>query len=95
MEKLKEVLEVLRKFEGKVHESSFEQFTIDFVQNNESHINDVISVGELEWFGEYAERTESDLIGSLIYDVSCILDIIKEGKDKELFVEFQKQIENL
>ena len=95
MEILRQLLEILRNFEKKVSETNYEQFTIDFVQNNETHINDIISIGELEGFGEYAERTESDLIGSLVYDVSCILDIIKDGKDKELFIELEKAIENL
>lgn len=95
MDNLKKALNVLRKFEGTIHESNFEQFTIDFVQNKEMELNDVISVGEQEGFGEYAERTENDLIGALQYDVSCILDIVKDGKDKFLFENLQREIENL
>ena len=56
MDNLKKTLEVLRKFEGIIHESNFEQFTIDFVQNKEMELNDVISVGEQEGFGEYVRK---------------------------------------
>lgn len=92
---LKNALKVLRDFETKIHVSSFKQFTIDFIQNNESHLNDVVMVGNVDGFGEYADATESDILGTIKYEVDCILDIIKDGKDKELFIELQKQIENL
>lgn len=39
----------------------------------------------------YVEGTK-DIIGSLHYQTNCILEIIKEGNDKELFAELEKKL---
>ncbi len=92
MNSLKKLLEILRKYESIIHASEYSQFTIDFIQDNESDIDDV---EEQERFGKYAARIENDLIGAFQYQVSNILDIIKDGKDKDLFIELEKETKDL
>ena len=89
MENLQLILKVLRKYEGLIHESEYSQFTIDFIQNNEMDVDAIIDDGDQTV--SYIE----DVIKAFQYDVSCILEIVKEGKDKELFESLEKDIESL
>lgn len=85
---LKQALEIFRYYEDKIHSFNYEQFTIDFIQNNEVDLNFHIDE-ELE------EQRIKDIVGSLHYQTSCILEIIKEGKDKELFEELEKKLDSI
>ena len=85
---LKQALEIFRYYEDKIHSGNYEQFTIDFIQDNEVDLNDYIEE-------EKNERRIKDIIGSLHYQTSCILKIIKEGKDKELFTELEKKLDSI
>ena len=89
MEKIKKLLKIVRKFENVIHKSEYEQFTIDFVQNN------AIDLISFEDATDLTDQRENDIVGAFHYDVICILDIIKEGKDKKLFVDLENEIENL
>ena len=85
---LQQALEIFMYYEYKIHSGSYEQFTIDFIQDNEVDLNDYIEE-------EKNERRIKDIIGSLHYQTSCILEIIKEGKDKELFAELEKKLDSI
>lgn len=85
---LQQALEIFRYYEGKIHSGNYEQFTIDFVQDNEVDLNFHIDE-ELE------EQRIKDIVDSLRYQTSCILGIIKEGKDKELFAELEKKLDSI
>ena len=73
---------LLQKFEKRIfyQMKDYSQFTIDFIENN---INDL----------EYSESNESTLIGSLIYQINNILDIIVDGKDKDLFIDLKNNLD--
>ena len=86
MKDLKAILEIVRKYEDSIHKVEFEQFTIDFFQNTEMRLNAEIEDTDL------TESYSEDIIKNIQYDTSCILQIIKEGKDKELFSQFEKDI---
>lgn len=88
MKILKQLLEILREFEELIHNDDFEQFTIDFVQNEEMYINENVDEGNL------TDIQCSDLLGSVNYQIGCILDIMKEGKDKNLFLNLRHRIRN-
>lgn len=83
---LQQALEIFRYYEDKIYSGNYEQFTIDFIQNTEVDLNDYIEE-------EMSERRIKDIIGSLHYQTSCILEIIREGKDKELFAELEKKLD--
>lgn len=85
---LQQALEIFRYYEDKIHSGNYEQFTIDFVQDNEVDLN--FNIDE-----ELEEQRIKDIVGSLRYQTSCILGIIKEGKDKELFAELEKKLDSI
>ena len=86
MKDLQEILEIVRKYEDLIHKKEYEQFTIDFFQNTEMRLNAEIEDTDL------TESYSEDIIKNIQYDTSCILQIIKECKDKELFSQFEKDI---
>lgn len=86
MKNLEAILEIVRKYEDLIHKVEFEQFTIDFFQNTEMKLNNEIEDEDI------TESYSEDIIKSIQYDTSCILQIIKEGKDKEIFLEFETDI---
>lgn len=86
--KLDEALQIFRSYEDKIFSGNYEQFTIDFIQNTEVDLNDYIEE-------EKNERRIKDIIGSLHYQTSCILEIIKEGNDKELFTELNQKLDKI
>ena len=86
MKNLELILEIVRTYEDLIHKVEFEQFTIDFFQNTEMRSDAEIEDPDL------TESYSEDIIKSVQYDTSCILQIIKEGKGKELFLEFETDI---
>lgn len=64
----------------------YTQFTIDFFEDAEDAIQDQI---------DNEEEFSNESLGSIIYRIDCILDIAKEGKDKELFTEVKNKLEEL
>ena len=86
MKDLQEILEIVRKYEDLIHKKEYEQFTIDFFQNTEMRLNAEIEDTDL------TESYSEDIIKNIQYDTSCILQIIKECKDKELFLQFETDI---
>ena len=89
IEKLKEIVE---KYSHKTfyQMGDFSQFTIDTIEYFEEQFN-------REELHEEPEKLGSvqDLIGSISYDTGNILEIIQEGKDKELFKELSEDIAQL
>ena len=83
---LQQVLEIFRYYEDKIYNGDYEQFTIDFMQDNNVDLNDYIEE-------EKNERRTKVIISSLHYKIRCILKIIREGKDKELFAELEKKLD--
>lgn len=89
MRNIKKLYKVIIDCEEIVQLSNeYEQFTIDFFQNTEMGLNVEIDEDITETHGE-------DLIGNTQYEVSCILDIIKDGKDKDLFLQLENKIKDL
>ena len=76
--------DVLQKFDSKIYYDmkNYNQFTIDFIEN---HIQDF----------DDAECNDKDYIDGLIYEIDNVLNIIKDGKDKDLFTELKQEIEKL
>ena len=68
----------------------FSQFTIDTIEYFEEQVNRDELHEEPEKLG-----CVQDLIGSISYDTGNILEIIQEGKDKELFKELSEDIAQL
>ena len=89
MKKLEELLEIFRDFEAIIHQQEFSQFTIDFIQNEEMHVNESLDCYNL------TDVQINDLIASYIYQIDNILDIIKNGKDGALFYDLKSNIENI
>lgn len=85
MKRLQELLEIFRDFEIIIHQEEFSQFTIDFIQDTESKIN-------YEMDEDLSDSAIEDLIGSIQYQTVNVLDIIKDGKDKDLFSDLEKNI---
>ena len=71
--------EILEHFEGKLS-CDYSQFTIDFIQNT------LIDL-------EYSIVDEETNFSSTYYDVENILQIIKDGVDKELFIDLKLALE--
>lgn len=74
--------EILEHFEGKIFfdMKNYSQFTIDFIQNT------LIDL-------EYSLVDEETNFSSTYYDVENILQIIKDGVDKELFIDLKLALE--
>ena len=74
--------EILEHFEGKIfcNMKNYSQFTIDFIQNT------LIDL-------EYSMVDEETNFSSVYYDVDNILQIIKEGIDKEFFIDLKLALE--
>lgn len=89
MKKLEELLEVFKDFEAVIHQQEFSQFTIDFIQNEEMHVNESVDCYNL------TDLQIDDLIASYIYEIDNILDIIKNGKDCTLFYDLKANIEKI
>lgn len=76
----------LLKNSESIEKSLDEYFSIDFFQNTGMKLNEEIEDEEL------SESYSEDIIKSIQYDTSCILQIIKECPDKEIFLEFETDI---
>lgn len=89
IEKLKEIV---GKYSHKTfyQMGDFSQFTIDTIEYFEEQVDRDELHEEPEKLGSV-----QDLIGSISYDTGNILEIIKEGKDKELFKELSEDIAQL
>lgn len=85
LQKLLNVYESKVFYKGK----NYSQFTIDFIQDFNSDANND-DLHEREGLGSVR-----DLIGSKSYQLCCVIEIIKEGPDKELLSELQKDLELL
>ena len=74
--------EILEQFESRVFcdMKNYSQFTIDFIQNT------LIDL-------EYSLVDEETNFSSTYYDVENILQIIKDGVDKELFIDLKLALE--
>ena len=74
--------EILEHFEGKIFcdMKNYSQFTIDFIQNT------LIDL-------EYSLVDEETNFSYTYYDVENILQIIKDGVDKELFIDLKLALE--
>lgn len=89
IEKLKEIV---GKYSHKTfyQMGDFSQFTIDTIEYFEEQVGNEELHEEPEKLGSI-----QDLIGSISYHTGNILEIIKEGKDKELFTELSEEISQL
>lgn len=74
--------EILEHFEGKIFcdMKNYSQFTIDFIPNTLINL-------------EYSMVDEETNFSSVCYDVDNILQIIKEGIDKEFFIDLKLALE--
>lgn len=67
----------------------YSQFTIDKIDEIEEEVtDDEIEKKEGEGLGSFR-----DFLGSIIYDVKNIIEVLKEGKDKELFQDLLNDLE--
>lgn len=82
--------EIIRKYSHKTfyQMKDYSQFTIDTIELFEEQINSDDLHEDFEKSGNI-----QDLIGSIVYDTSNILEIIKEGNDKNLFKDLLVDIE--
>lgn len=71
--------EILEFFEDKVQYGDYSQFTTDFIQDR---FNDLLEM----------DIPEEDMKKSLSYEVDNILEVLKEGKDKEFFKNLKKNL---
>lgn len=87
---IEKIKEIIGKYSHKTfyHMGDFSQFTIDTIELFEEQVN-------RDELHETPEKLGSvqDLIGSIVYDTSNILEIIKEGNDKNLFKDLLVDIE--
>ena len=77
------IKEVLETFEEKLYRYTreYSQFTIDYIQNNIVDLDYTLLSGE-------------DFLSEMIYDVGNILKVIKDGADKDLFIELKLALED-
>lgn len=87
MKKIQELLKMFRDFESIIHQTEYSQFTIDFIQDTGSKI-------DYEMEEDLSDSAIEDLIGSIKYETVNVLNIIKEGKDKELFLVIENNIKD-
>lgn len=73
--------------------SSHSQFTIDFFESVHDDVNDKLSNGESENLMDGMDIKH--FIAGLSYTVENIIEVCKEGEDKERFKEFNKELEEL
>lgn len=85
---IKTVNEIFKTYNQMVYYrmSDYTQFTLDFLEEAESEIQDKI---------DDEEEFSNERLGSMIYKIDCIIDIAKDGKDKELFIELKNKLEEL
>lgn len=86
-QKINKYRELYNKYEDRIHKySNFSQLTIDFVQDNESK------------FSEYEDENPKLAyihISSMLYRLQNILEVIKEGVDKEFLSQMQNEFEEV
>lgn len=70
----------------------FSQFTIDFFENLRSDLEESADTEEEDTINGSPAR---DFVGSMSYNAENIIEICKDGKDKELFEEFNEFMEGL
>lgn len=90
MEILEQLLDIIRVYEKTIHETEFAQFTIDFIQNTEMRVSNELD--EAQTSGDVPQSYVEDIVGAVTYEISTILDVIKEGKDKFLFEQLANKI---
>lgn len=90
IEKLKEIV---GKYSHKTfyQMGDFSQFTIDTFEQLHELVNDE----EREFHENEGLGSVSDLIGSIIYQADTIIEVLKDGKDKEVFEELVKDLREL
>ena len=73
---------ILEIFEEKLYHYSgkYSQFTIDYIQNN------IIDL-------DYTLLSEEEFLVEMIYDIGNILEVIKDGVDKDLFIDLKSSLE--
>ena len=69
----------------------YSQFTIDTFEQ----LQEVVDDEEIEYHENEGLGSISDLIGSIIYQADTIVEVLKEGKDKEVFEELVKDLREL
>lgn len=70
----------------------FRQFTIDFIESFRSDLEESV---ENEPDGYINESEEKSFLQAMAYNVSTIIEICREGADKELFEELYKFLDEL
>lgn len=90
----KEAAKFLAELDNKVYSgmATYSQFTIDFVENFRSDLDESV---ENEQEGYINESEEGTFLQAMAYNVSTILEICKDGADKELFEELYKFLDEL
>lgn len=76
-------LEILRKYEAIIHKSEYAQIVIDLIQDAVMIFEDVSEEG----------ISEQDIEGSLRYRISILIDVMKDGKDKDLLTDLYRELE--
>lgn len=71
---------------------NYSQFTIDFFENLRSDLEQSIETEEEDVVNGSPVR---DFFGSMSYSADTIIEICKDGKDKEMFQEFNSFLEGL
>lgn len=89
MKKLETLLEIFRDFEQIIHQEQYSQFTIDFIQNEEMYVNEMLDEDSL------TDLQIEDLKASYIYQIDNVLAIIKNGKDCTLFYDLKVNLEKI
>lgn len=90
---MNELKEIIEKNCNKTYYKmgDYSQFTIDTFEQLDELMNDE----ERKFHENEGLGSVSDLIGSIIYQADTIVEVLKEGKDKEVFEELVKDLREL
>ena len=86
---LEEIIAIIKQYESRTFYKmvDYSQFTIDAIEEVDLMLNDDEA--------EFHENEISELIGGIAYQIGTIIDVLKEGADKELFQDLLHDIRNL
>ena len=90
---LEEIIAIIKQYESRTFYKmvNYSQFTIDAIEEIDLMLND----DETEFHENEGSGSVSELIGGIAYQVGTIIDVLKEGADKELFQDLLHDIRNL
>lgn len=89
-----QILKFVTDADQKIYDNmqEFSQFTIDFFESLRSDLEDSVDTEEENTINGSPAR---DFIGSMSYNAENIIEICKDGADKELFDKFNEFMEGL